>query len=31
MTRDLVSRWAIRHLNAHLRQSVVKSPSEAEI
>lgn len=29
-TRDLVSAWAIKHLNAHLRHSAVKAPSEAE-
>jgi hypothetical protein len=28
-TRDLVARWAIRHLNHHLRTAIVRSPSEA--
>jgi len=29
-TKDRVSGWAIRHLNAHLRSSAAKTASEAE-
>jgi hypothetical protein len=31
MTRDLVSRWAIKHLNSHLRAAAVRSPQQAGI